>query len=230
MDLNLFSSDIIQNVGVSKTYAANFYGDFAAGNVDIVAKEHTGDFFLDVNLGSNFNSNAIGKNFVKSEGTGYFGFYNRYRNNPYAVILSHGVDPQSIDGSLGVEGSITGGKSWEVGEESRLSLFTTAAFGSSFEYRRGQFANVTAAANTIFQDAEEFEFTRNTTAMANVVYRINNDHKIKFNSLFINDATDEVGRFGIDGRGYNRNTIADNTAFGQGSFFCSKINTKETIS
>ena len=214
MDLNLFSSDIIQNVGVSKTYAANFYGDFAAGNVDIVAKEHTGDFFLDVNLGSNFNSNAIGKNFVKSEGTGYFGFYNRYRNNPYAVILSHGVDPQSIDGSLGVEGSITGGKSWEVGEESRLSLFTTAAFGSSFEYRRGQFANVTAAANTIFQDAEEFEFTRNTTAMANVVYRINNDHKIKFNSLFINDATDEVGRFGIDGRGYNRNTIADNDDFG----------------
>lgn len=214
MDLNLFSSDIIQNVGVSKTYAANFYGDFAAGNVDVVAKEHTGDFFLDVNLGSNFNSNTIGKNFVKSEGTGYFGFYNRYRNNPYAVILSHGVDPQSIDGSLGVEGSITSGKSWEVGEESRLSLFTTAAFGSSFEYRRGQFANVTAAANTIFQDAEEFEFTRNTTAMANVVYRINNDHKIKFNSLFINDATDEVGRFGIDGRGYNRNTIADNDDFG----------------
>lgn len=214
MDLNLFSSDIIQNVGVSKTYAANFYGDFAAGNVDVVAKEHTGDFFLDVNLGSNFNSNAIGKNFVKSEGTGYFGFYNRYRNNPYAVILSHGVDPQGIDGSLGLEGSITGGKSWEIGEESRLSLFTTAAFGSSFEYRRGQFANVTAAANTIFKDAEEFEFTRNTTAMANVVYRINNDHKIKFNSLFINDATDEVGRFGIDGRGYNRNTIADNDDFG----------------
>ncbi|SHG91333.1 TonB-dependent receptor [Winogradskyella jejuensis] len=214
MDLNLFSSDVIQNVGVSKTYAANFYGDFAAGNVDIVAKEHTGDFFLDVNLGSNFNSNAIGKNFVKSEGTGYFGFYNRYRNNPYAVILSHGVDPQGIDGSLGVEGNFSAGDSWEIGEESRLSVFTTAAFGSSFEYRRGQFANVTAAANTIFQDAEEFEFTRNTTAMANVVYRINNNHKVKFNSLFINDATDEIGRFGIDGRGYNRNTIADNDDFG----------------
>lgn len=214
MDLNLFSSDVIQNVGVSKTYAANFYGDFAAGNVDIVAKEHTGKFFLDVDLGSNFNSNAIGRNFVKSEGTGYFGFYNRYRNNPFAVILSHGVDPVSIDGSLGLEGSITGGNSWEIGEESRLSLFTTASFGSSFEYRRGQFANVTAAANTIFQDSEEFEFTRNTTAMVNLVYKINNDHRIKFNSLFINDATDEVGRFGIDGRGYNRNTIADNDDFG----------------
>ena len=214
MDLNLFSSDVIQNVGVSKTYAANFYGDFAAGNVDVVAKEYTGDFFLDVSLGSNFNSNAIGESFIKSEGTGYFGFYNRYRNNPYAVILSHGVDPQNIDGASGIEGSISGGKSWQLGEESRLSVFATAAFGSSFEYRRGQFANVTAAANQIFQDSEEFEFSRNTTAMANVVYRINNDHKIKFNSLFINDATDEIGRFGIDGRGYNRNTIADNDDFG----------------
>ncbi|GAA4972466.1 TonB-dependent receptor [Algibacter aquimarinus] len=214
MDLNLFSSDVIQNVGVSKTYAANFYGDFAAGNVDIVAKEHTGNFFLDANLGSNLNSNAAGKSFIKSEGTGYFGFYNRYLNNPYAVILSHGVDPQAIDGNLGFEGSIAGGKSWDIGEESRLSVFATASFGSNFEYRRGQFANVTAAANTIFQDSEEFEFSRNTTAMANIVYRINSNHKIKFNSLFINDATDEVGRFGIDGRGYNRNTIADNDDFG----------------
>lgn len=214
MDLNLFSSDVIQNVGVSKTYASNFYGDFAAGNVDVVSKEYTGEFFVDVNLGSSFNSNAIGENFVKSEGTGYFGFYNRYRNNPFAVVLSHGVDPISIDDPVGVEGSFSTGNSWDIGEESRLSVFATAAFGSSFEYRRGQAANVTAAANTIFQDAEEYEFSRNTTAMANIVYRINNDHKIKFNSLFINAAQDVVGRFGIDGRGYNRNTIANNDDFG----------------
>ena len=214
MDLGLFSSDVIQNVAVSKTYATNFYGDFAAGNVDIVSKEYTGDFFLDVSLESNVNSNAVDKSFIKSEGTGYFGFYNRYQNNPYAVILSHGVDPQNIDGPIGFEGKITGGKSWEISEESRLSLFTTLSFGSNYQYQRGQSANVTAAANQIFQDAEEFSFSRNTTAMANVVYKINNNHKIKFNSLFINDATDEVGRYGIDGRGYNRNTIADNDDFG----------------
>ncbi len=214
MDLNLFSSDVIQNVGVSKTYSANFYGDFAAGNVDIVSKEYTGDFFINADLGSNINSNAVGKTFVKSEGTGFFGFYNRYKNNPYAVILSHGVDPINTEGTVGLTGSISGGKSWEIGEESRLSLFTTASFGNNYEYRRGQAANVTAAANTIFQDSEEFEYSRNTTLMANIVYRINSNHKIKFNSLFINDATDEVGRFGIDGRGYNRNTIANNDDFG----------------
>lgn len=214
MDLALFSSDVIQNVGVSKTYAANFYGDFAAGNVDIVAKEYTGDFFLEADLGSSINSNSIGENFVKSEGTGYFGFYNRYKNNPYAVILSHGVDPVSSNSVTGLTGSISAGKSWDVGEESRLSVFATTSFGSNFEYRRGQAANVTGAANTIFQDTEEFEFSRTTTAMANIVYRINGDHKVKFNSLFINDATDEVSRFGIDGNGFNRSTIADSDDFG----------------
>ncbi|WP_027394872.1 TonB-dependent receptor [Aquimarina latercula] len=214
IDLGLFSSDVIQNIGVSKTYAANFYGDFAAGNVDIIAKEHVGKAYINVDLGNTINTAAIGEKFVKSEGTGFFGFYNRYKNDPFAVVLSHGIDPVSSEGPVGLSGSITAGKSWEIGEESKLSIFGTASFGSSYEYARGQAANVTAAENQIFRDAESFEYSRTTTAMANIVYRINPDHRIKFTSLFINDATDEVGRFGIDGNGFNRNTIADIDDFG----------------
>jgi len=209
LDLGLFSSDVIQNVGVSKTYAANFYGDFAAGNVDIVSKEYTGDFFLDVDLGTNINTNSVGKNFVKSEGTGFFGFYNRYQNDPFAVILSHTVDPINSPSTTGLTGSISGGKSWNIGEESRLSVFATASFGSNYEYRRGQSANFTVQENVIYPDSEEFEYSRTTTALTNIIYRINGDHKIKFNSLFINDATDEVGRYGIGGEGRNRNAIAN---------------------
>ena len=214
IDLGLFSSDVIQNIGVSKTYAANFYGDFAAGNVDITAKEHVGDAFIDVELGNNINTASIGKRFLKSEGTGLFGFYNRYSNDPFAVILSHGVDPISSEGPVGLSGSLAAGNSWEIGEASKLSVFATASFGSNYEYRRGQEANVTAAENQIFRDAEAFEYSRTTTAMTNIVYRINTDHRIKFTSLFINDATDEVGRYGIDGNGFNRNTIADIDDFG----------------
>ncbi|MCB0427976.1 MAG: carboxypeptidase-like regulatory domain-containing protein, partial [Mangrovimonas sp.] len=38
IDLNLFSSDVIENISVSKAYSTNFYGDFAAGNVNITSK------------------------------------------------------------------------------------------------------------------------------------------------------------------------------------------------
>ena len=93
IDLDLFSSDVIQNISVSKAYAAEFYGDFAAGNVDISSKDYKGNGFFNFGVGSSINTNAVGKDFVRSEGTGHFGFYNRYAHDPFAVILSHGFDP-----------------------------------------------------------------------------------------------------------------------------------------
>ncbi|MGK0379741.1 MAG: hypothetical protein ACJA1Z_003569, partial [Patiriisocius sp.] len=42
IDLGLFSSDVIQSVGVSKAYSSKFYGDFSAGNINIVSKQYTG--------------------------------------------------------------------------------------------------------------------------------------------------------------------------------------------
>ena len=238
IDLNLFSSDVIQNVGVSKTHAANFYGDFAAGNVDITAKEHTGDFFLDIDLGTTVNTNALGTDFVKSEGTGYFGFYNRYRNNPYAVLLSHGVDAIRSEGNTGVAGSFASGKSWNLGESSRLSVFATASFGNSFEYREGPAVDYTTVEKKRFPNSEEYEYSRNTTAMANIVYRIDNNHKVKFNSLFINDATDEVGYFGTKGLGSNRDAILDtdrgfyqsNVQFNQDMIFVNQLLGTSTLS
>ncbi|TMM58710.1 TonB-dependent receptor [Maribacter algarum] len=238
IDLNLFSSDVIQNVGVSKTHAANFYGDFAAGNVDITAKEHTGDFFLDVDLGTTVNTNAVGTDFVKSEGTGYFGFYNRYRNNPYAVLLSHGVDAISSEGNTGVSGSFASGKSWNIGDASRLSVFATASFGNSFEFREGPAVDYTTVEKKRFPNSEQYEYGRNTTAMANIVYRINDKHKVKYNSLFINDATDEVSYFGTKGLGSNRDAILDtdrgfyqsNVQFSQDMIFVNQLLGTSTLS
>jgi TonB-dependent receptor len=238
IDLNLFSSDVIQNVAVSKTHAAKFYGDFAAGNVDITSKEHTGDFFLDIELGSVVNTNALGTNFVKSEGTGYFGFYNRYQNNPYAVLLSHGVDAIPSEGNTGLTGSLATGNSWNIGEASRISAFAMVAFGNSFEFREGPAVDYTTVEKKRFPNSEEYEYARNTTAMANIVYRINDKHKIKYNSLFINDATDKVAYYGTKGLGTNRDAILDtdsgfyqsNVQFNQDMIFVNQLLGTSTLS
>jgi len=212
IDLGLFSSDLIQNIGVSKTYAANFYGDFAAGNVDITSKEYTGDFFIDADFSSGINTRAQGENFVRSEGTSFFGYYNRFNNNPFATIVQNGFDPVDGGTPINISGKITGGNSWDIGEESRLSVFATAAFSNGFEYREGPAANFTIVEDVVFPNAEEFVYNTNTTALLNLTYRINSDHKLKFNSVFINDATDEVGFFGTNGEGRNRDAILDTDA------------------
>ena len=237
MDLDLFPSDIIQNVAVSKAYSTKFYGDFAASNIDVISKDYKGKFFLDIQLGSSINTRAIGQDFTRSEGTGYFGFYNRYDNNPFAVILSHPVDPVDGGTPINVNGSISGGKSFEMGEGGRLSLFATASFANDYEYRRGSAADFTTVEKQVYDDVEEFEYSTTTTAMLNAIYSLNSGHKITFNSLFLNSSSDEVGNFGIDGNGRNRDAILNtdsgfftkNIQFNQDMIFVNQLSGLHTF-
>ena len=231
MDLSLFASDIIQNVSVSKAYSTEFYGDFAAGNVNILAKEASGRSLLDLNIGTSTNSRAANQNFVRSEGTGYFGFYNRYNNNPFAIILSHGVDPVSAGEPLAFEGNLSGNTSFRLNEVSKLNLFFTAAFSNDFEFREGQAVDFTTVEKKRFPKSEEYEYSTTTTAMVNLDYKINPNHQLSINSLYINSTSDEVGYYGIDGNGSNRDAILDtdkgfyqmNVQFGQDMIFVNQL-------
>ncbi len=218
INLDIFSSDIIEAVSVSKAYSSNFYGDFAAGNVDIQSKDYSGDGFLDVSLASGVNTNAIGQNqFLKQDGFSYGGFYNRYDNNAFAVVLSQPVDAVDAGTPVNLSGSFATGDSFRygAGDASKVSYFATASFGNNFEYRQGRAADITiseADANSLFPDSEEFEYSTNTTAMANVTWRPDADNKVSFNSLFINNSSSTLGRFGISGNGVNRNAFLDDDA------------------
>lgn len=207
IDLNLFSSDVIQNVSISKAYASQFYGDFAAGNVDITSKEHKGGSFATAFTGSGFNTNAIDKNFVRSEGTGYFGFYGRNEHNPFAIILSHGVDPVAVDTPINVAYGASGGSSFNFDNGSRLSFFVTGGFENNYEYRQGRSVDFSTVEKKAFEAAEEYEYSTTSTAMANINYKINSDNTLSFNSVFINSSSDEVGYYGTDGNGRSRDAI-----------------------
>lgn len=206
IDLNLFSSDIIENVSISKAYASKFYGDFAAGNVDITSKNYKGNGFFDFTMQTGINTRAIGKTFSRSEGTGYFGYYGRYSHNPFAVIISHGVDPVSVTTPINVGYAASAGKSFDFESGSRLSLFATASFENDYEYRKGKATDFTSVLKKSFPEIEEFEYSTTTTAMLNLNYKIDDTNKIQLNSMFINSSSDEVGLYGIGGNGFNRDS------------------------
>lgn len=204
IDLNLFSSDIIENVSISKAYSSKFYSDFAAGNVDISSKDYKGNGFIDVNVGGSINTNAVGKDFKKSEGTGFFGFYNRYDHNPFAVILSHQIDPEDASTPINTSIGTSFGKSITFKDDSKLSFYGTVSFNNSYEYREGSNIDYTNVEKKAFEKAEEFEYSTTTTAMANLNYKIDRSNNLSYTSLFINSSSDNVGYFGIDGKGRNR--------------------------
>ena len=225
IDLDLFASDVIENVSISKAYSSKFYGDFSAGNVDISSKNYTGVAFFDFGIGSEFNTNAIGKDFIRSEGTGHFGFYNRYAHDPFAVILSHGFDPVNTGAPVNTSFGGSFGKSYNFKNGSKLSFYGTGSFENDYQYRKGSSIDYTNVEKKAFEQAEEFEYGTTTTGMASINYQIDSSNSLKFNSLFVNSSSDKVGYFGIDGKGRNRDAIA-NTDEG---FFQKNIQFNETL-
>lgn len=216
IDLDLFSTDIIENVSVGKAYSPSFYGDFGAGNVNIDSKEYRGDGYLAISLGSGINGNASGQDFVRNQGPSFFGFYNRYNNDPFAVVLSHGIDPQDASAPIHISGSFEGGYSIDLSDDSRLSFFGTASFENGYQFLEGPALDFTNDVKVRFNNVEEFVYSTTTTAMANITYQINSDHKVSYNSLFVNSATDKVGYFGTQGLGFNRDGFSGN---GDGGFY-----------
>jgi hypothetical protein len=108
----------------------------------------------------------------------------------------------------------------------------TGSFENSFEYRKGSAVDYTLTEKKAFVDnSEEFEYGTTTTALANLNYRVDDQNTIKYNSLFINNSSDVVGYFGVDGKGRNRDAILDteqgfyqmNAQFDQTRMFVNQI-------
>lgn len=241
LDLSLFKSDVIQNISVGKAYASQFYSDFAAGNVDITSKEYRGNSLFDVSVSSGFNTRAIVKNFLKSEGTGHVGFYRRHqrnpfsaRRNPFAVVLSHGVDPEAGSEPIDLSIGISAGKSFDFDNGMRLSLYGTASFSNGYEYREGPVVDYTTVFKTNFPNSQEFEYTTSTTALAHALLKIDTNNEVKYTSMFLNNSSDVAGFYGTQGGGQNRDAILDtdrgfyqtNIQFNQDMVFVNQVTGK----
>lgn len=192
IDLNLFSTDIVEYISIDKVYSAKNFGDFAGGNVDISSKNYKGDGMFEISLGSRVNTNAVEKNnqFFLQDGPNYFGFsdYGIPNNPVHSFNFNNSLTPQNeapFGGNLGLKA----GKSFDIGQTGRLSLFATASFDNGFEYREGINQNVSAQGAKIKSfNQERFSYKTNTTGMFNASYTINENHKISYNSLFINSS------------------------------------------
>jgi len=190
IDLQLFSTNILQSVSVSKTYAAQNSADEASGTIDISSRELVGIQELSTGVKVGFNTNAIGKGSDFKLSPNYdnvdFGFYSRNLGTR-AALTQQSWNPQPADLPLNTEYSITAGK--KFGEHFKV-LFTGSQ-DISFEHRQGVFREFRANfINDSITDAETFAKSVNTTGLLNASYQFNENHEVKATSLFINKLTD----------------------------------------
>lgn len=206
IELNLFSTDIIQNVGISKTYSSESYIDQASGNVDITTKEYNGgEFSIGISGGSNSTvlKNDIFNNFRATQNSNdlSLGFYTKKYALVNAITLqSWNTETRSTPLNLGV--SIAGGQKFQLFEKD-VTVFATVSHNGSSNYESGIFKKYRSnVLNNSFTDVESYKTTINTTGLFNLSYRLNNNHKIKFTSLFVNKSIDNLFEQGRNGEGY----------------------------
>ncbi|MDD7915186.1 TonB-dependent receptor [Polaribacter ponticola] len=204
INLDLFSTNIIENVGISKTYVTNNYADQGSGNVDVNSKEYSKKLLsVSISGGSNTNVLDVANNFrrtvISNDVT--LGFHSK----KYALqnaITYQGWDTESLSNPINFSGSFSLGKKYEIfGKD--VSLFLTGSHSKSFEFTEGVFNSYRLnILNTSFTDATQYGSNSNTTGYINVGLALNDTNKIKYNTLFVNKGSDILYEQGRNGLGY----------------------------
>ena len=223
--LDLFPTRIIQNVSISKTFAPETSADQASGNIDITTKQLTGseEYSLGFGVGINTNSIAEGGDFKATANTGdiNLGFHSR-NQNVFESITKQSWDTQNVDNPVDYSFNFTAGKKLS----DKLALFVTGSQSNSHEYGEGVFRQYRSNfVDDTITDARTWEKKVITTGMADLIYYVNENHKIKATALAVNKLSDKIFEGGRD----MTSSIFEETEEDEGLFqFVRDQNTKQT--
>ncbi len=229
IDLRIFPTDIVSNLGIYKTYTPSIYGDFAGASVNIETKSKPRKDFLEIGFTSGINSNAVSNEFYILNGGKYddWGIDDGSRRVPIFLKIpnynykSTDINYYPFDTSFnpkkrfnapdgGIQ--ITGGKNIYIGEDSKLEVLFTTSFGQAHKTSlngkqaayNSQGESITGIGN--FKNVDRYQYSTNTTALGNIGYRWNNNI-IKAITLFVNDTNDEL-------RGFTKGESSEDTDVG----------------
>ncbi|GAA0872487.1 TonB-dependent receptor [Gangjinia marincola] len=199
ISLDIFSTDIVQSIGIDKTYVYSNYGDFAGANIDIVSKDYTGKGFISLSVGSGINSEATGvSQFYLQDGPDFSGFYNI--DIPNNILVENNFEtswdrneaPTPINNSF----SIKGGDSFSITDNAKINFFAVGAFDNDYGFREGVArGNVTLGGiNRRDFDYQTFQYNTNTTLMGNFGLK-KEKNKFQFNTLYINSTSQNQREF-----------------------------------
>jgi outer membrane receptor protein involved in Fe transport len=198
--LDIFSTDVVESVGISKTFESQNYADFGGANVDIVAKKMSGSPFVQVGVGVGTNTNVSKLNhFYLQDGPSYFGF--KKISTPSNPLLPYNYstswDRQERKNTLNNNFSLSAGKKFNVGENGSIGTFITAGFDAENKYNEGIYRTNITAQGTANADyfRKSYEFNTNSTVMGTADYKINRNNSILYTTLFLNSTSQDYSEY-----------------------------------
>lgn len=201
-ELDLFPTNIVSNIKVTKTYASNYYGDYSGGMVDIQTKTYAEEPLLKVGIGSGFNTQTIGREVTTYQGGryDYFGFDDGGRTTPSTGVNGSEANPYTFTNSLNpvytnakpnssFNLSVGNRKKGENG--SVMGYLFSASHGLSNRYSNGDMRIINKQNDIkLDYDFDAFEQSTNSSALATLYFAPNTDTRFTYNFLAVSTSSD----------------------------------------
>jgi hypothetical protein len=205
IDLELFTTDIIANITVKKSFSPDLYADFAGANIDIESKRFVGDDFFKIDVKTGINTSLFDtEEFSLQQGPSLSGFYDvdlpdvEKIQDQTKYDFENPLNPQSesIYPILGL--GISGGKSVQVNDGNELNSFFTLSFDNERIYTN-RIERIVNGSDLVLYDlrGDEFHYVTQTTGMLNLnLSRPKSQYY--YNGIVLNSS--DQGLLSIDGK------------------------------
>lgn len=200
MDLGLFSTGIIEYIGIEKNFDPSMYGDVAGANVDVVSKKHSGNPYLTLGGNAGINTNVAGLNEMRSQhGPGFWGFGNftkparnsfdgRFMKN---YDFKNSLNPISSNINPNVGFGLSGGRSLNM-NNGKLNAFATINYDNEYNYSHKVERNVNGSGDVrMDMEGPQYLYKTQATGMLNLNYTKGKTN-LFFNSLVMNSSDEEL--------------------------------------
>ncbi|MEM7781018.1 MAG: TonB-dependent receptor [Pseudomonadota bacterium] len=214
--LDIFPTNVIASSLVQKTYSANYPAEFGGGVINLTTKAVPVEDFLSVSLGMSGDTETTFENGLTYFGSDWdsFGFDNGNRDVPSnlqafidsgerigttPIEIQEGIAGQLFPTNLvtlqridkqrpNFSGSITGGLSFELGDDTFLGVIATASIKNSLRNRSVLSQNGGTTLEEVLQQTETFITDENV--LVNGLLSLGLDtgpHTIRWTNLYIRD-------------------------------------------
>ena len=212
--LNIFPTSVMQSLSVYKSFSPELYGDFAGGTAEITTKNYPEERILEFGVGMNCNTQTTFKQFAKYDsGKGsYLGMAqgdrqydtglnaenveDRYNSTTYenGNVFENNNNVNFVNAPLGNSYSLRFGDFIGAKNKSKGVGFLLAAnYGNSYNFEEGTYKVANKQGDEMLNyNYENYGYNTNTSLLATVGWKLNENNNISLNAIMLNQSSDNV--------------------------------------
>ena len=219
---DIFPAGMIDNIIINKAFVPEFSGEWAGGMVQINTRDVPAKDYLNVSIGTGFNTQTIGQDFYTYKGGKFdwLGMDDGYRAIPESLPFksSFKLMDRKNKSALGKEFQnvwsaeksnstvlpqlsrtfqLSGGVNKNIGKESKLGVVMALNYNKTnkrSDYLVNRLFTVADEIADISYDYQDKKYSRDILwgGLANFTLQLGRDHKISFKNLFNVNSTNYV--------------------------------------